>query len=161
MRALGLISIMIFAALSACENYDLDMHDQVSFKVQESPRFRKPANSVTMAPERVDYSEVDAVTIENPFPVDESALAQGKKLFEIYCMPCHGADGTTNGMPVADLLEPRPADLQSEAVVALTEGELFHRIVEGFGIMPSYKKDLSDREAWSVTEYIMKLQIRD
>jgi len=161
MRALGLISIMLFAALPACENYDLDMHDQVSFKVQESPRLLPPVGSVTVHQERVDYADVDGVTLENLFPKNERTLAEGKKLYGIYCLPCHAADGTTNSMPVADKMEPRPADLTSEAVTSLTEGEIFHRIVEGFGIMPAYKRDLSDEEAWYVTEYVMKLQIRD
>ena len=163
MRKLGILPLIMLAALAACENYDLDMHDQITFKAQEAPRFVRPPKSVTVRAPRVSYADVDGVTLVSPIKRgDEKTLAQGQKLYNIYCMPCHGADGTTKGAPVADKLEPRPADLQSEAVVALTEGEIFHRIVEGFGIMPSYKRDLTDEEAWSVTEYITaKLQKRE
>jgi mono/diheme cytochrome c family protein len=162
MRAPGIISLILFASLAACENYDLDLHDQITFKTQESPRYRRPVRSVTVQPARTDYSKVDGVTLKNPFAKNEQTIARGQKLFNIYCIACHAADGSTKGAPVADKLDPRPADLRNEAVSSLTEGEIFHRIVQGFGIMPSYKRDLSDEEAWYVTEYVtVKLQNRD
>lgn len=162
MRAIGIILMAVFALLPACENYDLDMHDQVTFRTQEFPRFRRPVNSVPLHMGRVDYSNVDGVTLQSPYPMGEKEIATGKKLFEIYCTPCHGSDGTTTGMPVADKMDPRPADITGEAVISLTEGEIFQRIVEGFGIMPAYKRDMTDEEAWGVTAYIMKhIQKRD
>ena len=161
MRAHILIMILAAGLFSACENVDSDMHDQISFKTQEEPRLLPPVGSVRMQPARTDYSEVDGVTLQNPHPVAEHSLAQGKRLYDIYCLPCHGIDGTTNGTPIANKMDPRPADLTSEAVTSLTEGEIFQRVVEGFGIMPAYKRDLSDEEAWSVTEHVMKLQNRE
>ena len=67
----------------------------------------------------------------------------------------------TTGVPVADKFDPRPANLKNETALALTEGEIFQRIVvDGMGIMPGYKFEMSDEEAWKVVSYVMQLQGR-
>ena len=54
-----------------------------------------------------------------------------------------------------------PVNLLEEDYVELTEGELFQRIIDGIGSMPSYRRDLSDREAWEIAKYTLKLQKRN
>ncbi len=161
MQVLAVIALTLLVGLTGCENWDLDQYDQISFKYQEFPRIQRPVNSVSMNAPRTNYEDVDGMFLTNPYLKEKDLLVNGEKLYNIYCMPCHGFDGTTSGAPVADKFEMRPADLMNEAVLSLTEGDIFQRIVEGFGIMPSYKIDLSDKEAWEVTAHVMKLQNRN
>ena len=161
MRISNILLLIFAVTLVSCENYDLDMHNQVAYKLQEYPRFLPPAGSVPINEARVDYSNTDGSLLVNPHRGEKGLLETGKKLFDIYCLPCHAEDGTTVGMPVADKFEMRPADLTNEAVMELTEGEIFQAILDGAGIMPAYRVDLSDHEAWAVTAHVLKLQKRD
>ena len=161
MRVKKALILGLLIALAGCENYDLDLHDQVSYKIQEYPRILPPEGSVTITPERVNYEDVDGALLANPYEGKKSQLKLGKALFNTYCIACHGPDGTTKGAPVADKFDPRPTSLTDEVVLSLTEGEIFQRVVVGFGLMPSYKYDVSDREAWAIAEYVLKLQNRE
>ncbi len=156
----ALVSIIALAAFAGCENYDMQMRDQVTFKHQEYPSIGAPAGSVPITGKRVDYSELDGALIANPYDGDVGLTKEGGKLFKSFCTPCHGADGTTANAPVADKFDPRPANLQDDAVVELTEGEIFQTIIDGVGAMPAYKYELSDKEAWEVTLYVLSLQGR-
>ena len=155
-----LIAVVSFVAVG-CENYDRDLYDQVSYKFQEYPAIAEPEGSVSMNEPREDYSEIDGVLLTNPYEGEKGLADKGKPLYETFCTPCHGMDGSTKNAPVADKFDPRPANLLIESVTALTEGEIFQRIVDGYGIMPSYRYELSDREAWEVTAYVLRLQGRE
>jgi mono/diheme cytochrome c family protein len=153
----------LFAAMAVgCENYDLDLHQQQAHKMQEYPRFQAPEGSVPQGSIRVDYSDFDGADLKSPLANAKMAVENGKKLYDIYCIPCHGADGSTKGAPVADKFDPdsRPVNLLEEDYMELTEGDMFMRIVDGIGAMPSYRRDLSDKEAWEVVAYTLKLQKR-
>ena len=39
-------------------------------------------------------------------------------------------------------------------------GEQFHTVVHGYGLMPSYRVQLSDREAWAVVAYLQRAATR-
>ena len=43
-------------------------------------------------------------------PVNKTSPVDGKKMYQGYCAPCHGADGKGNG-PVASALKTAPTDL--------------------------------------------------
>ena len=160
MKIKSIIFLVFAIAFAGCENYDLDLYDQDPFKHQEYPRFDAPKGSVPINEARVNYEDVDAQLLVNPHSF-EGLAEKGVNLFNIYCSPCHGLDGTTADTPVADKFDPRPADLTDEAVASLTEGEIFYTIVQGIGLMPPYRFDLSDEEAWQVTAYVLKLQDRE
>lgn len=158
-KGAGFLLLAFLAA--SCENVDLDLHDQITFKHQEYPMIPPPKGSVSMNAKRVDYSTVDAVMVTSPVKRTKETVEDGKKLYDTFCIACHGPDGTTTGAPVADKFDPRPANLKNETALALTEGEIFQRIVvDGMGVMPGYKFEMSDEEAWKVVSYVMQLQGR-
>ena len=162
MRATAFFLIAVFAVVvSGCENYDLDQANQVTFKLQEFPRFLPPEGSVSVAGIRPMYGDVDGALLVSPLAGDATAAAKGQKLYDIYCLPCHGVDGTTSNTPVADKFEMRPADLLNETVMSLTEGEIYQAILDGAGIMPSYRYDLSEAEAWQIVSYVLQMQKRN
>lgn len=147
---------IVFAA-AGCENVDRDMHDQPSYRVQEAPRRTIPEGAVPVSGLPADYSGVDGATLAAPFPLDGKAAAKGEKLYGTYCAVCHGEDGTSRTQ-VADKMDARPFSLVEESAMALTDGEIFVKILESDTLMPNYRNELSDGEAWEITAFVRKLQ---
>ncbi|HYW34483.1 MAG TPA: cytochrome c [Balneolaceae bacterium] len=97
-----------------------------------------------------------ADTITNPYKVNKSLLALGKKVYMSNCSSCHGSDAKGDG-PAAVALNPRPANLKSKKVQKESIGALYWKIDTGKGGMPSWKKKLSKKQAWAVVSYIKNL----
>ncbi len=156
MKRAALLFAALFA-LAACENVDRQMHDQISFKTQEFPRKGNPPGSVAMFGQKADYADVEPTTLEPPFPLNEETAKKGKKLFGIYCGVCHGPDGKAE-TPVAKIMDLPPPNLTIDNALELTDGEIFWTIVASDTIMPKYRNELSDKEAWEITAYTRYLQ---
>ncbi len=154
MRLALLIAILF---VFGCENIDGDLHDQVSFKTQESPRRLNPEGSIPTYNHKIDYSFNDPVTLEAPFALDEVSAGKGEKLYSIYCQVCHGKTGLSD-TKVAEKMDATPFELTEEGTVVLTDGEIFWKIVASDGLMPKYRNELTDKEAWEITAYVRKLQ---
>ena len=155
----GTLFLLLAAALAlmGCENVDRQMYNQVSFKTQEYPRRTNPVGSVPMRGTRINYADIDGSTIEPPVALDDKTAAAGKKLFMIYCAVCHGKNGKAES-PVAEKMDMQPFDLTEVDTVSLTDGELLVKILASDGIMPNYRNELSDREAWEIVAYVRMLQ---
>lgn len=92
----------------------------------------------------------------NPLLPTSNMLELGKKKYNTFCSPCHGwrgeGDSRLNGQ------FPNPPSLHSEKVRNWSDGRIYHVIVEGQNIMPSYASQLSERERWAIILYIRALQ---
>lgn len=87
----------------------------------------------------------------------EGNLAIGKELYTIYCAICHGAKGSGQGTLVKRekiLGVPSYADSGRN----ITVGTSFHTIQYGLNSMGSYTSQMNTKEAWQVSEYVMKLK---
>lgn len=75
----------------------------------------------------------------NPVAGDAAAAAEGRRLYSISCVACHGSNGQGNG-PIGRNLFPPPASLVSDEARGLTDGETFWFIRNGISFtgMPSY-----------------------
>jgi mono/diheme cytochrome c family protein len=144
-------------SLSACEIVDRDMYEQVSFKVQEAPRLTNPEGSVPMYGKKTSYEDVDGKLLASPFAEDPDAPLRGKKLYDIYCSPCHGVDGKS-ATPVSAKMESPPPDLTEASSAELTEGEVFVQIMTQGAFMPKYRSELTDKEGWEIAAYLGHLQ---
>ena len=143
--------------LASCEIVDRDMHNQISFKTQEEPVKRNPEGSLPVTGLKVDYGERDAATLEPPFPLDGTAAEKGKPLFIMYCAACHGENGKSESK-TALKMEVQPYDLTAPSAKEMTDGELFSKILSSESVMPKYRTELTDAEAWQVTAFVRKLQ---
>lgn len=94
--------------------------------------------------------------ISNPLPITESVLEKGKQKFNTFCSPCHGnygkGDSRLNGQ------FPNPPTLHSEKVRNWKDANIYHVIMNGQNIMPSYAKQTTDEERWAIIHYIRVLQ---
>ncbi len=101
----------------------------------------------------------------NPFPITEKGLKEGKELYEIYCGICHGNKGDGNGYLVADENKnvkylSGPTDYLTDELIDAENGRYYHTIMYGKGVMGSYKDKLSYKERWNVIHYIRALQAK-
>jgi mono/diheme cytochrome c family protein len=90
-------------------------------------------------------------------PGDETAMARGEKVFEIFCTPCHGAGARGDGL-VAQRGFPPPPSLVADKAVALADGQIFHVLTYGQNNMASYASQISREDRWRVIRYVRALQ---
>jgi mono/diheme cytochrome c family protein len=95
--------------------------------------------------------------IPNAVAADARSLENGRKLYQINCAVCHGANGSGNG-PVTAYGMP-PISLLNDRVRGITDGYIFGIMRNGRGLMPSYNR-LQEAERWDVVNYIRGLQGR-
>lgn len=82
----------------------------------------------------------------------------GKKIYDNYCVACHGVNGKGDGV-MAKVLDVKPADhTNGKKMAMLTNGDLMKFIKDGSDkMMPAYKGFLSDKEMDDVLGYIRLL----
>jgi mono/diheme cytochrome c family protein len=95
----------------------------------------------------------------NPDPATPQNIADGKHMFDSYCMVCHGLDGQNTGVPFADTVSPPIPSLASPQVQAYTDGQLKWIIKNGIfpSGMPGSNGEFSDDDIWHLVIYIRHL----
>jgi mono/diheme cytochrome c family protein len=93
--------------------------------------------------------------IQNPTAPDSASLVNGRKLFTINCMPCHGAAAKGDG-PVTKYGVPG-ISLVFDMTKNRTDGYIFGMIRNGRGFMPSYDR-IEESERWDIVNYLRGLQ---
>lgn len=102
-------------------------------------------------------------------PSQDELIAEGKALYEQYCLTCHGAAGAGDG-EMAYLSHPKPRDL-TEGVYKVrstqsgsvpTDDDLYRVISNGMPgtSMPAWKGDLTNRQRWALAQYVKSLSPR-
>jgi len=107
---------------------------------------------------------------QNPFPITDKGLAEGKQLYEIYCGICHGENANGQGYLVreedpakgivAGVYPAAPANFMLDTFVNSSPGRFYHAIMHGKNVMGSYADKLSYRERWEVIHYIRSLEAK-
>lgn len=95
----------------------------------------------------------------NPDRPTPQNIADGKQMFDSYCMVCHGLDGQNTGVPFAETVSPPIPSLASPQVQAYTDGQLKWIIKNGIfpSGMPPSKGEFSDDDMWLIVLYIRHL----
>lgn len=94
--------------------------------------------------------------LANPLEASEAELARGKKVYETICIVCHGAGGQGDGPIIGRF--PNPPSLTAPRAVALPDGQLFHIVTRGQGLMPSHAAQVLPLDRWRVVLYLRTLQ---
>ncbi len=111
-----------------------------------------------------ERERASAEILENPYPITDAGLAEGKDLYNIYCGICHGAKGDGGGYLVRDdggKYPVQPANFLLDEFVGASSGRFYHSIIYGKNMMGSYVDKLSYEERWNVIHYIRSLQAKD
>ena len=93
-------------------------------------------------------------------PMDTLTIKEkekGKELYGIYCAICHGESGNGKGKLVTNekfLGVPSYKDRE------ITKGSVFFVITHGLNSMGSHSSQISQKERWMVTDYVMELKTK-
>ena len=112
-------------------------------------------------PSEEERIRATAEIIDNPYPITAAGLAEGKKLYDIYCAICHGPKGDGLGYLVRDdggKYPAQPAIFTSDDFINSSNGRYYFAIMYGKNVMGSYDDKLSYEERWQVIHYIRSLQ---
>jgi mono/diheme cytochrome c family protein len=72
-------------------------------------------------------------------------------------MVCHGRT-LTSDTPVAKLMPLPPPVLNSDKIKGWTDGQIYHVITVGQGVMGPYASHIPQKYRWQVVNYIRHLQ---
>ena len=103
-----------------------------------------------------DSAEYAGRVLVNPIDSTTEVVAEGKALYSIYCIACHGEKGQGDGL-VGKVFLGVPA-YNLGRVKELPEGQIFHTITHGRGRMMAHSSQVSVDERWKITRYIQVLQ---
>jgi mono/diheme cytochrome c family protein len=95
----------------------------------------------------------------NPLPVTGATLQHGREQFDIYCGPCHGRLGDGNGITKKIGVMPAVVSLHDKRIVEMADGEIFHTITHGKGLMGAYGPNMPVPDRWAVVAYLRALQL--
>jgi mono/diheme cytochrome c family protein len=97
------------------------------------------------------------VELKNPYESNIENLARGEVLYNRNCIHCHGSKGDGQGNLYTSGLFPfPPASLVNEKVRNLPDGEIFHTITYGIGVMGSQSSSVQFNDRWKIILYIRK-----
>lgn len=117
-----------------------------------------PDHTVPVGRRPFHYASVESAEagLTNPLPRNQATLVRGKKIFNIYCIACHGERGYGDG-PIVNPF-PIPKSLQSEDMLRWKDGHIYYVITKGQGVMPSYAQQIQPEDRWAVIHYVRALQ---
>jgi mono/diheme cytochrome c family protein len=101
--------------------------------------------------------------LKNPLGNAAYHLAEGQRLYNVYCIACHGKEGKGDGPVVKVLLAKdnyglQPPAYNSDQLKNISEGQIFYAMHFGKGNMGSYASQLSAVERWQITRFVQTLQ---
>jgi cbb3-type cytochrome c oxidase subunit II len=107
------------------------------------------------------HAQVPAVwrAMPNPYPATPADLERGKKIYQGFCIGCHGPMGDGQG-PAAKYVDPKPLNftlLRRHLVDGKYIGGIFYyqimNGITGTG-MPYFKRELESEKIWNVGNYV-------
>ena len=98
---------------------------------------------------------------KNPFAgkFDEETLKVGIKFYTIQCTLCHGVQGEGGEHnSIGEKMALKPPALTSDKIKGWTDGQIYHVITMGQGMMGPYAAHIPEKYRWQVVNYIRQLQ---
>ena len=87
----------------------------------------------------------------SPFAFTDETRQNGERLYTINCRSCHGTPAKANFITT---LTPVPGDPAAGKYQNNLDGELYYKVWEGRGPMPSFKNSLSPADIWNIISYV-------
>jgi mono/diheme cytochrome c family protein len=135
------------------------MRRQPSIEAYEDPRLPADGTLPIGAEFPLSLTEAEKITA-NPLAPTAASLERGRAQYEVFCSLCHGAQGSGGGSVAATQTGFPPGlipSLTAERARALTDGYLYGMIVNGRGLMPSYRR-IPEEDRWHIVNYVRDLQ---
>ena len=105
-------------------------------------------------------SREEAEKMTNPGKADAASLANGKRVFAVNCLPCHGDISKKPYAPgaVGKKTLQTPPDLTLDTYKTRTDGSIFATIHFGIRLMPGHGWKLTPTDHWDIVNYIRNQQ---
>ena len=93
--------------------------------------------------------------LPNPYPTTEAGLQRGHKIYQSFCIGCHGPIGDGMG-PAEPYLNPPPLNFTLLNQRGISGGILYYQIMNGITgtAMPYFKRELESAKIWEVGDYV-------
>jgi cytochrome c oxidase cbb3-type subunit II len=93
--------------------------------------------------------------LPNPYATTAAGLARGHKIYQGFCIGCHGPIGDGMG-PAEPYLYPPPLNFTLLRQRGISGGILYHQIMNGITgtAMPYFKRELESAKIWEVGNYV-------
>lgn len=175
------IIILVSAlALTSCYNFDKsqpnieliqDMLESPAIKPQEFDAGSPNHSGMRVPPEGTQpqgftpykyAADIDgAKGNKNPLAgrFDEDTLKVGVKYYTIHCAVCHGAKGEGGEKSsIGEKMALKPPAMTSDKIKGWTDGQIYHVITMGQGLMGPYAAHIPEKYRWQVVNYVRSLQ---
>jgi mono/diheme cytochrome c family protein len=115
-----------------------------------------PMDMVPYPWKKTDEDRISAgEALVNPWEATAENLTRGEAAYGIYCISCHGEKGDGQGFLFTSKKYPfPPASLINEKVTALRDGEIYHSITVGYGIMGAHGGMIRQDDRWKIILHI-------
>jgi mono/diheme cytochrome c family protein len=93
--------------------------------------------------------------IPNPYPTTDASLQRGHKIYQNFCIGCHGPIGDGMG-PAQPWIYPPPLNFTILKGREISGGIIYYQLMNGITgtAMPYFKRDLESQKIWEVGDYI-------
>jgi mono/diheme cytochrome c family protein len=93
--------------------------------------------------------------LPNPYPTSEEGVKRGHRIYQRYCIACHGPIGDGMG-PAQPNLYPPPLNFTILGGRGVSGGILYYQIMNGITgtAMPYFKRELESEKIWDVGNYV-------
>lgn len=174
---IAFLALLAITTFSSCDHdrnkpgytYFPDMEESQAYETYSSnPNTKNGATNQqpvkgTVPREMIPYDfektpenkKLAGVEYQNPIKPTKENLDEGKRLYAIYCTTCHGNKGDGKGFLYTSGKYPfPPASLLTEKVQNVPDGETFHVISVGIGVMGAHNSQLTPQQRWLITSYV-------
>ncbi|HEY9120020.1 MAG TPA: cytochrome c [Marinobacter sp.] len=157
MNQLGIWLLVSMALLAGCNQA---MDNQPRYEAYEAaPQWEDDQSARVPVPGTVARGdEIGPPAQTLPVPLTKELLSRGRKQYEVFCTPCHGATGAGNGMVVQRGF-PAPPSYHIERLRQAPLRHFYDVISEGYGVMYSYGARVRPSDRWAIAAYIRALQL--
>ena len=170
------IALIVVASIYSCNDkktrqaqYMPDMYESIPYKTDGAkglggnpvnrkpvdgtlPRGGTPAYDIANTIEGYDQAKA---TLISPLEKSEKNLDNGKKMYTIYCVSCHGKKGDGNGYLSTS---EKFAGIPNYKDRDITEGSIYHVLMHGKNLMGSHSSQLTYNERWQIVQYVEVLR---
>ncbi|OAB80648.1 c-type cytochrome [Cochleicola gelatinilyticus] len=101
--------------------------------------------------------ELARIELQNSLPVTDENLAEGAKLYTIYCAVCHGDKGDGQGI-LAQREKFLGIPSYADPGRNITAGSIYHVQMYGLNTMGSYASQTNEEERWQITQHVLNLK---
>ena len=93
--------------------------------------------------------------IPNPYPTTPAGLQPGHKIYQEFCLGCHGPIGDGMG-PAQPWIYPPPLNFTILKGREISGGIIYYQLMNGITgtAMPYFKRDLESQKIWEVGDYV-------